>query len=70
MLISKNIRFQTKEEIEENMPLEINPNPDTVIRVMMEFKVLDEKIEVTEQKLETPKREGFVEVEWGGTEIK
>lgn len=26
-------------------------------------------IEVPEQKLETPTREGFVAVEWGGTEI-
>lgn len=64
------IRFQTKEEIEQNMPLEIKPNPDTIIRIMMEFKVLDEKVKVTEQKLETPKREGFVAIEWGGTEIK
>lgn len=64
------IRFETKEEIEEYMPLEITPKPDTLIRVMMEFKELDEKIEVKEQKLETPKREGFVAVEWGGTEIK
>lgn len=64
------IRFQTKEEIEENMPLTITPTPDTIIRVMMEFKPLQEKIEVKEQKLTTPKREGFVAVEWGGTKIQ
>ena len=64
------IRFQTKEEIDENMPLTIKPNPDTIIRVMMEFKSLDEPIEVKKQKLETPERTGFVAVEWGGTEIK
>jgi len=64
------IRFATKEEINQNMPLEINPKPDTIIRVLMEFKRLDKYIEIPEQKLETPTREGFVAVEWGGIELK
>ena len=64
------IRFANEEEIEENMPLKITPEPDTVIRVMMTFKGLEAPIEVEEQKLETPERTGFVAVEWGGTEIK
>lgn len=64
------IRFASAEEIEENMPLEINPKPDTTIRILMTYKGLDRKIDVEEQKLEKPKREGFVAVEWGGTEIK
>ena len=64
------IRFASVEEIKENMPLEISPKPDTTIRVLMTYKGLDRKIEVEEQKLERPKREGFVAVEWGGTEIK
>lgn len=64
------IRFETMEEIERNMPLIINPNPDTVIRIMMEFKSLDTEIKVKEQKLFTPERKGFVVVEWGGTELK
>lgn len=64
------IRFQTMEEINNNMPLQITPTPDTIIRVMMEFKELDKKIDVREQILNTPTRDGFVVVEWGGTEIK
>lgn len=64
------IRFQTMEQIEENMPLEITPTPDTIIRVMMEYKALEEPIEVTEQKLTTPQRNGFTVVEWGGTELQ
>lgn len=64
------IRFATDEEINENMPLEINPNPDTIIRVLMIYKGLENPIEVEEQELITPEREGFVVVEWGGTEIK
>ena len=64
------IRFATEEEINENMPLEINPKPDTIIRILMTYKGLDEPIDVEEQKLITPERNGFVVVEWGGTEIK
>ena len=52
------------------MPLTIEPNPDTTIRVLMTFKGLNEPIDVKEQKLTTPERKGFVAVEWGGTEIQ
>lgn len=64
------IRFATEEEINNNMPLTINPQPDSLIRIMMVFKGLDEPIEVAEQVLKTPERSGFIAVEWGGTEIK
>ena len=60
------IRFETMEEINENMPLKVTPTPDTTIRVMMEFKALDVYIEIPEQQLKTPERKGFVVVEWGG----
>ncbi len=64
------IRFQTVREINENMPLAVVPTPDTVIRVMMAYKPLDEKISVKPQQLPpTPERKGFVVVEWGGSEI-
>ena len=64
------IRFATKEELNANMPLTITPEPDTTIRILMEYKGLENPIEVEEQKLETTERKGFVAVEWGGTEIK
>lgn len=64
------IRFATLEEINNNMPLEISAKPDTLIRVLMQYKPLDEYVEVKEQKLVTPERSGFIVVEWGGTEIK
>ena len=64
------VKFVTMEEINEKMPLEFSVKPDTLIRVLMEFKGLEEYIEIPEQKLETPERKGFVVVEWGGTEIK
>ena len=64
------IRFETLAEINSYMPLEINPKPDTLIRVIMDYKPLDAPINVTEQKLTTPTRSGFTVVEWGGTQIK
>ncbi len=64
------IRFQTIEEQNQNMPLDITPKPDTLIRVMMEFKNLVTPIVVKEQILPpTPVRTGFVAVEWGGTDV-
>ena len=35
------IRFKTKEEQDENMPLNITPTPDSIIRVMMDWKAID-----------------------------
>lgn len=64
------IRFATLDEINEYMPLEFSKEPDSLIRVLMQFKRLDEYMEVKEQKLETPSRTGFVAVEWGGSELK
>lgn len=64
------IRFMTKEEIDSNMELIINPKPDTLIRVMMEYKPLTKKLKIKEQNLTPISREGYTVVEWGGTEIK
>lgn len=64
------IHFLTTEEVEEIMPLKITPEPDTRIRILMEYKALDKEIEIQEQEIITPEREGFVMVEWGGTELK
>ena len=58
------------DEINENMPLEISSDPDSVIRVIMTFKGLDAPINVKEQKLTPAERTGFTVVEWGGTELK
>ena len=63
------IRFATIDEINKMMPLEISEKPDSLIRVLMEYKPLDKYINVKEQELSTPARTGFVVVEWGGAEI-
>ena len=58
------IRFETKEEQDENMPLNITPTPDTVIRVMMDWEAIEEPIDIPEQELVTPERTWFTVVEW------
>lgn len=64
------IRFLSYGEIERYMPLNVTPEPDTTIRVMMEYKKVVVPYEVEEQELVTPERKGFTVVEWGGSEIK
>lgn len=64
------IRFETMEEIEQNMPLTISKTPDTLVRVWMQFKGIETSIEIPEQHLEYHNRTGFTVVEWGGTEVK
>ena len=50
--------------------LNIEPAPDTVIRVFMVWQGLDKAIDIAEPTLPaTPARDGFTVVEWGGTEI-
>ena len=50
--------------------LEINPKPDTLIRVFMTFKATDSYVEIEKQDLSAPDRQGFTVVEWGGTQVK
>ena len=64
------IRFETLEEIESYMPLEITPKPNAIIRVVMDYKPLNEIIQIEEQKLTPQKRIGYSVIEWGGSEIK
>ncbi len=64
------IRFRTEDEINTYMPIEFSSNPDTLIRVYMDFKALDKKVNIKEQKLTSVSREGFTVVEWGGRELK
>lgn len=64
------IRFETIEEINNYMPLSLSKEADTIIRILMDYKPLNNKIKVKEQQLTTPKRQGFTVVEWGGSIIK
>ncbi len=50
--------------------LAVTPAPDTVNRVFMAWKRSDEFVDIPEQSLVSPEREGFTVIEWGGTEVK
>ena len=43
--------------------------PDTVIRVFMAYKPVENEQEIPEQTLAAPERSGFAVVEWGGCEL-
>ena len=59
------------DEYKEAARLDIEPDADTVIRFSMLWQALDKPVQVTEQILpDTPQRNGFTVVEWGGAEIK
>lgn len=47
--------------------LTVDPKPDSVIRVFMVTKTLDQPVQIKPQILTTPQRDGFTVVEWGGT---
>ena len=63
------ISFQT-EAYTEGAVLEIDPNPDSLLRVFMAYYPSDEAVEIAPQHFETPVREGFTVVEWGGSRVE
>lgn len=62
------ISFQT-EKYNDTARLDINPAPDTLIRVYMTWYACNVEINIEEQKLSAPTREGFTVVEWGGSQL-
>ncbi len=60
------ITFLTNATIDKFAPLSVTPQPDTVIRVLMDFKPLDKPMAVQGYTIRTPERKGFTVVEWGG----
>ena len=47
-------------------PLNVTPEPDTIIRVLMDYSPLAAPIDVKPFNITTPERQGFTLVEWGG----
>ena len=61
------ITFIDQEVTNKIAPLQITPKPDTVIRILMDYKPLDNMMVVSDFDLPIPPdREGFTVVEWGG----
>lgn len=63
------ITFQT-DIYENSAKLNIKPEPDSILRIFMVYKALNEFTEVQEPVLDTFERNGFTVIEWGGTELK
>ena len=63
------IAFQD-EVYTENAALSISPTPDTLLRVFMAWKGLEEPVEIPPQVLTSTPRTGFTVVEWGGAEVQ
>lgn len=63
------VTFQT-DAYTETAKLEITPEPDSILRVFMAFRPLEEPISIKEPELAGFERKGFAVVEWGGTELK
>jgi len=62
------IHFATDEEYANRISLDIIPTPDSVLRVFMVFKDIEEYIPIEPQDIKSFERNGFTVVEWGGTE--
>ncbi len=62
------ISFQT-DAYTDAAELTIDPAPDTLIRVFMAWKGLEQPVEIPAQELTAPARTGFTAVEWGGAEL-
>lgn len=62
------ISFQS-EAYTDHAALEITPAPDSLLRVFMAWKPLEQPVEIEPQILPAFTREGFTVVEWGGAEV-
>lgn len=61
------VYFELTEEREKVNQLFITPKPDSLLRLVIHVKKVNEKTSIQEEILPTFKRKGFVAVEWGGT---
>ena len=59
------IAFQTT-AYTEGAVLDITPTPNTLLRVFMAYYPSAEVVDITPQAFESPVRQGFTVVEWGG----
>ncbi|MBQ8472405.1 MAG: hypothetical protein IJ501_02765 [Bacilli bacterium] len=60
------VYFELTEEREKSNKLIIEPTPDSLLRVSIHIKRVNDYTKIKEQKLTSFERNGFVAVEWGG----
>jgi hypothetical protein len=61
------VSFRSRADIDAAAPLEVNPKPDTVIRVMMDYEGQTVYKTAPEVQFRPIERNGFTVVEWGGS---
>ncbi len=67
---SVDVHFVEQSLLDEKVPLRISPQPDTTIRVFMQWRQHEDGKNIPrEQVLRTVVRKGYVGVEWGGSEV-
>src|SRR3989344_975688 len=59
------VGIMDQKSINQIEPLDINPSPDSIIRIRLYFEILERAINVQNSQIITPQREGFTVVEWG-----
>ncbi len=60
------VYFELTEERNQNSPLQIEPKPDSILRIAMHVKKISKKQIIKPQILTPFERKGFTIVEWGG----
>jgi hypothetical protein len=60
------IKLLSKEYLDLNLGLLIDPKPETIIRVILTFFPYQNAVEIDTPLIKTPIRSGFTVVEWGG----
>ena len=64
------VYFELTEERNKYSEITISPEPDSILRIAIHIKKVNEKQNIKEQKLESFERFGFTAVEWGGVVYK
>jgi hypothetical protein len=63
------IHFAVGADYDEISTMEVDPKPDTMLRVFMYYKPMPKFVAITPQRFEAFTRTGFTLVEWGGGPI-
>lgn len=61
------VYFELTEERNSYSKININPKPDSMLRIVIHIKKVNKKTNIKEEKLVPFERNGFTVVEWGGT---
>ena len=60
------VNYTLTEERQKENELIIEPKPDSLLRIVINIKQVDKKVNIKEQTLPTFTRKGYTAVEWGG----